>query len=96
MSNGIQKIVQRLGRQTEQSLITETYSYLERSKGESGMVEEKFSCDDGRDPMFASFCSIDLKYSGINWALINHSRRFVLSNAIKLFIMAWAALSIDL
>jgi len=43
MSNGIQKIVQRLGRQTEQSLITETYSYLERSKGESGMVEEKFN-----------------------------------------------------
>jgi hypothetical protein len=42
MANGIEKIVQRLGGKTEQSLITETYSFLERSKRESGMAEEEF------------------------------------------------------
>lgn len=42
MSNGIEKIVQRLEGKTEQSLITETYSYLERCKRESGMTEEEF------------------------------------------------------
>lgn len=42
MVNGIEKIVQRLGGEAEQSLITETYSFLERSKRESRMVEEEF------------------------------------------------------
>lgn len=42
MANGIEKIVQRLGGEAEQSLITETYSFLERSKRESRMVEEEF------------------------------------------------------
>jgi hypothetical protein len=42
MSNGIKKIIQRLGGEAEQSLITEAYSFLERSKGESGMVEKEF------------------------------------------------------
>jgi len=55
MSNGIQKIVQRLGRQTEQSLITETYSYLERSKGESGMVEEKFNSKEKETEIIKKF-----------------------------------------
>jgi hypothetical protein len=42
MSNGIKKIIQRLGGEAEHSLITEAYSYLERSKGESRMVEKEF------------------------------------------------------
>jgi hypothetical protein len=42
MSNGIKKIIQRLGGEAEQSLITEACSFLERSKGESGMVEKEF------------------------------------------------------
>lgn len=42
MTNGIEKIVQRLGGEAKQSLITETYSYLERSKRESGVAEETF------------------------------------------------------
>ena len=42
MSNGIEKIVQRLGGKTRESLITETYRTLERSKRDSGKVEETF------------------------------------------------------
>ena len=42
MSNGIEKIVQRLGGKTRESLITETYRALERSKRDSGKVEETF------------------------------------------------------
>ena len=40
MSNGIEKIVQRLGGKAEQSLTTETYGFLERNKRESGWLKQ--------------------------------------------------------
>jgi hypothetical protein len=42
MSNGIQKIIQRIGGSPEQGLIEKTYSYLEGSKRESGVAQETF------------------------------------------------------
>lgn len=39
MNHAIEKIIQRLGGATEKSFITDTYSYLERSKRESGEIE---------------------------------------------------------
>jgi hypothetical protein len=42
MVDGIEKIIRRIGGTAEDSLIEKTYRYLERSKGDSGMVEEAF------------------------------------------------------
>jgi hypothetical protein len=52
---GIQKIVQRLGGQTENSLIEKTYSYLERSKRESGVAQEEFSSKERETEVIIKF-----------------------------------------
>jgi hypothetical protein len=52
---GIQKIVQRLGGQTENSLIEKTCSYLERSKRESGVAQEEFSSKERETEVIIKF-----------------------------------------
>lgn len=55
MQEGISKIVQRLGGEAEESLITEIYRYLERSKGDSGETKECFQSKEGEAKNLVSF-----------------------------------------
>lgn len=47
MQDGISKIIQRLGGKAEESIITEIYRYLERSKGNSGKTKDSFQSKEG-------------------------------------------------
>lgn len=70
MLNGIEKIVQRLGGKAEQSLITETYSFLERSKRESGMAEEEFVSKERETESLIQYCNENkLWYENIQFSI---------------------------
>jgi hypothetical protein len=56
-SYGIQRIVQRLNREAEDSLITKTYRHLERSKGEGGVDQTTFEDKERETEVILSFAS---------------------------------------
>ena len=56
ISDGISKIIQRLGGTAEEGLITKTYRYLERSKGESGVAKEAFVSKEREAEILEKFC----------------------------------------
>ena len=55
MQDGISKIIQRLGGKAEESIITEAYRYLERSKRNSRKTEESFQSKEKEARILISF-----------------------------------------